>query len=114
MGREQDIYSNCVQVFVDVLGNGVDFRIQFFFHQKQVLLVILRNEVNRQTQVPKPPTPSNPMQVRVTKLWEIKIYDHIHSLNVNPPSEQIGTYQAPCFPLLKIMVNSIPFLLLHP
>jgi len=62
-----------VQAAINHRRNCSDFRTKFLFHPSQRVAVIMRNEVDRQTKVPKATRSTDAMQVRLAVLGEVKV-----------------------------------------
>ena len=71
------------------LGNGLDFRAKLVLNTMKSESILVRDEIDCDTQVSESARATNPVQVRFGHLREIEIDDHIDSLNVNTSSEQI-------------------------
>ena len=63
--------------------------VQVILNIEHLILVILRDEVDRETEVAEPARTANPMQVRVRLPWEIEIDHDIHRDDVDTTGENI-------------------------
>ena len=82
--------SNRVQILVNVLRNRNHFGLQLVLDHEQVGLVVLRDEVDRQTQMTEPARSSDSMQISFTELGEVEVDDHVDRYDVDTTSEQIS------------------------
>lgn len=74
---------------LDLGWDGLDLSAQLLLNLVKIETVVIRDEVDGQTQVPKAPRAPNTMEVGLTVLGEIKVDHHIHGLDVNSSGEQI-------------------------
>lgn len=63
--------------------------------------------------MPEPSRSSNPVQVRLGHLREIKVNHHIHRLHVNTTRKQIAAHQIAAQPLPKVVEHTITVSLRH-
>lgn len=61
----------------------------YLLDAEEVVTVLISNEVDGQTQVPKAPRTSNAVQVRLGILREIKVDHYVDRLDVNSTGEQV-------------------------
>jgi len=106
--------SNGVQVLVDVLWDSLNLSVKLVFNLKHIVLVILGDEVNGQSQVSESSRTANSMQVSVTIAWEVEVDNNIDRHDINTSREQICTYETTGLSLFEVMENSVSVLLLHP
>jgi len=102
-----------VQGFVDFLWNRLDFGTKFRLNFLKVEPIIVGDEVDGNAQVTVTPRPTNPMQICLTHLGEVKVYHDINSLDVYSSCEQVRTDQVATMSLSKIVKNTVPVCLIH-
>ena len=98
--------SDRVEVLVNVLGDGLDLRIQVLLNAEHVILVVLRDEIDGQTEVTKSTRSSNAMQVGVRLPWEVKVDHDVNRDDVNTSGKDIRADQAPSLSTLEVMEDS--------
>lgn len=74
---------SAVEALVDVLGHGVDSRVQLLLHHQHVLLVSVRDQVDGQADLPIATAPAYPVQVGGCVLGEVEVDDHIYTGHVD-------------------------------
>jgi hypothetical protein len=87
--------------------------VEFVLNRKQVVLVVLSDEVDGQTEMSKTTRPSNSVQVGLSVLREVEVDDHIDRNDIDTTSEQVSAYQTASFSVLEVMENSVPVSLGH-
>jgi hypothetical protein len=87
--------------------------VELIFDGKQVLLVILSNEVDSHTEVTKSTRSTNSMEVGFGVLGEVKVDNDIDGLNIDTSCKDVSTDEASCFTVLKVMENFVSVGLLH-
>lgn len=97
--------SNRVQIFVNILGDRVDGGVEFILDFEHVMLIILSNEIDRNTKMTKPTRTPYPMQVGVRRPREVEIDDHIDRQNVDTSREEIRADETPSLSVAEVMVN---------
>ena len=60
---------------------------QFIFNSEEVVLVVLSDEVDGETEVTKAPRATDSMEVSLRILGEVEVDDHIHRDDVNTAGE---------------------------
>lgn len=73
----------------DLGRDGLDLSAQLLLNLVKIESVVIRDEVDGQTQVSEAPRTPNSVEVRLTVLGEIKVDHHIHGLDVNTTGKQI-------------------------
>lgn len=71
------IYLANIEAAVNDRGDGTNFRAQLLLHAAKSMAVLVRDKVDRQSQVAETARTSNAMQVGLAVLWEIKVDDDI-------------------------------------
>ena len=71
-----------------------------------MVLVILSDEVNRNTSVTETTRAANPMQIGFRELGEVKVDNNIDRNDIDSTSEQISAHQASCVSILEVVINS--------
>jgi hypothetical protein len=100
-------YSNGVQIFVDVLRDALDLSRQLVFNLKQIVLVTFSNEVDGDTQMSKSSRSTDSVEVSLSILWEIKVYNNIDRLNIDTSSKDVSTDKASGLSVLEVMEDSV-------
>ena len=77
------------------------------------MAVINSNKVDRNTKVTIPTRSTDPVQVSLSHSGEIKVDDHVDSLDVNTASEEIRTDQVAAVPLAEIVEDPVAVRLAH-
>ena len=86
---------------------------QFIFDLEQVVLVILRDEIDSQTQVSKSSRSTDSVQICLGETRKVKVDDDIDRLDINTSSKDVCTDKTSRFPILEVMINSASVVLLH-
>jgi hypothetical protein len=102
-----------VQVFVDVLRNREDLGVELIFDSEQVVLVVLSDEVDSQTEMSKTTRSSNSMQVGLSILREVEVDNDINRNDIDTTCEQVRAHKTASFSVLEVVENSVPVSLLH-
>lgn len=86
---------------------------QLVFNCKQVVLVVLSDEVNGQTEVTKTTRSSDSVQVGLSILGEIEVDHNVNRNDIDTTCEQVSTDETTSFSILEIMENSVSVRLCH-
>ena len=97
--------SDGVEILVNVLRDALDLRVELVFDLEQVILVTLSDEVDRDTQVPEPATSTDPVQVRLCVLREVKVQHHVHCLDIDTSREDVRAHEDTCLSVLEVVEN---------
>lgn len=100
--------SDSVQVLVDVLRNGRNFRIQLIFNLEQMMLIALGDEVDGEAEVTESTGSANSMEVGLGVLGVVEVDDDVDGEDVDTTSEQISAHQAASLAILELVINSTP------
>lgn len=95
--------SDGVEVLVDILRDALDLGVQLIFDGEQVVLVILRDEVDGNTKMTESTRSSDSMEVGLSVLGEIEVDDDVNGLDIDTSCENIGAHQASCFTIFEVM-----------
>ena len=98
--------SNSVQVLVDVLWDSLNLSVKLVFNLKHIVLVILGDEINGQSQVSESSRTANSVQVSVTIAWEVEVDNNVDCHDIDTSREQICTYETTGLSLFEVMENS--------
>jgi hypothetical protein len=79
----------------------------------QIETILISDQVHCQTKVSVSTRTTNPVQVCLGGLGEVKINDHINSLDVNSSGKQICTHKVSASTIAKIMKHSVSVVLQH-
>lgn len=85
--NEFDREKRSIEIGIDLLGDGLHGNIEFLFDFDEVILVIVGDEIDGDTQVSETSGTSDTMQVGFGVLREIEIDDHVDGLHVNTTCE---------------------------
>ena len=77
------------KIKIRYLRNWFDFRAQFIFNAMKSKSVLVSDQIDGNTKMAETTRATNSMQVSFGHLGEVKIDDHIHSLNVDTTSKQV-------------------------
>ncbi len=105
--------SDCVEILVNVLWDWVDLGVKFILNLEQVMLIILCDEVDCETQVTETTRATYSVKVGLRVTREVKVYHDVDRHDVNATSKKVSAYQASSLPVLEIMINSVAVTLLH-
>ena len=86
---------------------------QLVFNCKQVVLVVLSDEVDGQTEVTKTTRSSDSVQVSLSILGEIEVDHNVNRNDIDTTCEQVSTDETASFSVLEIMENSVSIRLSH-
>ena len=109
----QETSARSVKRLVHLFGHGHDFSVQLLLYAHEVLLVVVRDEVNGQAQVAEAPTPADSVEVGLRVAREVEVEDHVHSLDVNAAREEVRTHQAAAVAQAEVVEDLVSVLLLH-
>jgi len=109
----QLMISRHVKSFVDFLGNGFDFSAKFLLNFLKIESVVVCDEIDCNSQMAVTSGTTNPVKISFTHLWEVKVYHHVHSLDVYPSSEQIRADEISAMALPEIVEDPVPVGLVH-
>ena len=98
--------SDSIEVLVNVLRNRLDLGVQVVLNIEHVALVVLRDEIDRQTKVTEAARTTNPVQIGVRLAWEVEVDNDVDGDDVDTASEHIRRHQAACLATLKVMENA--------
>jgi len=102
-----------VKGFVNDLRNGLDFSAKFTLNAMQSETIFISNQIDSDTEVSKPTRSTNPVQVSFSHFGEIEVNDHVHGLDVDTTSEQIGAHEVTAQPITEIVEDAVSVSLLH-
>lgn len=98
--------SDSIEVLVNVLWDRLDLGVQVVLDIEHVALVVLRNEIDRQTKVTKAAGTTNPVQIGVRLARKVEVDNNVDGDDVDAASEHIRRHQAACLATLKVMENA--------
>ena len=81
--------SDSVEVLVDVLRDRLDLSVQIVLNIEHVILVVLADEVDRETEMAEPTRTTDPVQVSVGLAWEIEVDDNVNRDDVDTTGKDI-------------------------
>lgn len=98
--------SDSIEVLVNVLWDRLDLGVQVVLDIEHVALVVLRNEIDRQTKVTKAAGTTNPVQIGVRLARKVEVDNNVDGDDVDAASEHIRRHQAACLATLEVMENA--------
>ena len=75
---QQAAWLCAVEVPVNLSRDRLDLSAQLRLDAEEVVPVLVGDEVDRETEVPKAARATNPVQVRLCVLGEVKVDHHVH------------------------------------
>lgn len=105
--------SSAVQGLVDVFGHGVDLGVKFAFDFDDVLLVLLGDEVDGQSDLPVPAAAADAVQVDVGLVGEVEVDDHVDGLHVDAAGDEVGGDQSLELALAEAFEHPYALISLH-
>jgi hypothetical protein len=108
-----DLAVSHVELRVHFLRDGLNVRLQLLLDAAQIVAVLEGDEVDRNAQMTETSRSSDTMQIGLRVTREVKVDDHIHRLNVNAASEQVGAHEIAAIALTEVMEDPIAMLLCH-
>ena len=100
------MWSDSVEVLVDVLRDRLDLSVQIVLNIEHVILVVFANEVDCKAEMAEPTRTADSVQVSVGLAWEIKVDNNVDGDNVNTTGKNIWGDQTASLTTLEIMENS--------
>jgi hypothetical protein len=98
--------SDGVEILVNILRDTFDLSVKFILNCKQILLVILSDEIDSHTKMTKSTRSTNSVKICFSILGEVKVDNNVHSLNIDTSCEDICADKASCFTVFEIMEHS--------
>lgn len=98
---------------INLLWHRLNLRVQFFLNAEEVLFIVFCDEIDSQSQVSKSPASSDSVQISLTGLWEIKIDNDVHALNIDSSGKEIRTDQTSTVSITEIVENLVSIVLGH-
>lgn len=113
--RTRDVLRRIVDIelFVDVLRNGLDLSAKFLFNLVQIESILPIDKVNGQTKVSETPGTTNAVQVGLRVLGEIEVYDNVNRLDINTTSQQVRANEVTADAISEIVEDPVAVLLKH-
>jgi hypothetical protein len=96
-----------IQPLIDLLWNGLYLRPQFLLDAIQVKPILVRDEVDGESQMTKTSRPAYAVEVRFRVLWKVKVDDDIDSLDIYTTGEEIGADEISADAVAEIMENAV-------
>ena len=82
-----------------MLRHRVDGCVQFLLNHHHILLILLCNQIDRQSYLPETTAAANSVQICRRVFREVKIYDNVDAGNINTSRNKVGTDQSFKLPL---------------
>ena len=90
-----DESKSAIQAFLNMFRHRIDCRVQLFLHHHHIFLVIFRDQVYRQPDLPETPTPPDSVQIGRRIFRKVEVYHDVHTWHVNTSRNEVGADQ--CF-----------------
>ena len=78
-----------VETLVDDLWHRFDLRLQFLLHAKEVVAVVVGDEVDGEPEVTETAGAADAMEIGLGGLGEVKVDDDVHRLDVDTSRQQV-------------------------
>jgi hypothetical protein len=101
------------QPCVNHARNRLNLRSKLLFDPVEVEPVFIREEVDCDTQVTEPARPSNAMEVRLSRLREIKVDHDVDGLNIDSSSKEVRADEVPADTRPEVVEDSVAVRLKH-
>lgn len=102
-----------VQRRVNHLGDGLDLRAELLLNAVQGKAVLVRDQVNGNTEVAKPARAPDAMEVRLRHAREVEVDDHVNGLHVDTAREQIRAHQVAAQAGAEVVEHAVAVRLRH-
>lgn len=102
-----------VELFVDVLGNGLDLSAELLFDLVQVESILPVDKVDGETKVSETPRTTNAVQVGLRILGEVEVDDDVDRLNIDTASQQVRADEVTADAVAEIVEDPVAVLLKH-
>lgn len=99
--------SHSVKIFVNVLWNGDNLSWQLRLNLEKILLIIVGDEVDGQTEVTESSWSADSMQVGLSVVREVEVYHNVNGNDIDTSREDVGAYETTCLSILEVMVDPI-------
>ena len=87
---------------------------ELIFNLEEVVLVVLCDEVDSQSQVAKTSRTTNSVKIGLRVPREVEVDDHVHRHDINTTGEKVGANQATRLSVLEVVIDAVTVRLLHP
>jgi len=102
-----------IEALVNDRRDGLNLRAQLLFNPVHVEAVFVRDEVDCKTEVTETSRATNSVQVRLGRLREVKVDNHVDSLDVNTARDQIRADEIAARAVAEVVEDAIAVLLSH-
>ena len=102
-----------IQPPVNRLRYRHDLRTQLLLDFVQVESVLVRDEVDRQTQVSEPTTAADAVEVRLRVLREVEVDDDVDGLDIDTASEEVRADEVAANAVTEVVENAVAVGLQH-
>ena len=111
----RDVFRRIVSVefLINGLWDGCNLGTKLLLDSVQVEAILPIDQVDRHAQMSEPSRSTNAMEVGLRILRKIKIYDHVHSLDVDTTGKKIRTYEVAANTIPEIMKHAVAVVLQH-
>lgn len=98
---------------VDLGGYGSDFGVELLFNSVEVESIVVGDEVDSKAKMSESARSADSVEISLGVSWEVKVNDHIHRLDINATSEQVGRHQTAASSVTEVVEHSVTVLLNH-
>jgi hypothetical protein len=90
-----------------VRRDRLDLRAQLLLDAVQVEPVVVRDEVDRQAQVPKPPRAADAVQVGLAVFREVEVDDDVDGLDVDAAREEVAADEVAAEAVAEVVEDAV-------
>lgn len=102
-----------IETLVDLLRDGLDLRAELLLDLVQVEAVLVRDEVDRKTEVSETTRATDTVQVRLGVLGEVEVDDDVDRLDVNTAREEIRADEVAADTVAEVVEDAVTVRLQH-
>jgi len=102
-----------VERLVNLFRNRLDLCAQFLLDAMQGESVVVRDEVDGDTQMAESAGPADPVQICLRHLGEVKVDDDVHRLNIDASGEEVGAHEISALARPEVVEHAVTMLLRH-
>lgn len=107
-GRRSD-----VEALVNDWRDGLNFSSEFLFNLVEIETILVRNQVDGQTQVTKATATTDTMKIGFGVFGEIKVDNDVDGLDIDTTGQQVGADEVSADTVPEIVENSVAVGLKH-
>lgn len=113
LGRVVLVGARHVQRGVDHLRDGLDLRVQLQLDAVQGVSVLVRDQIDRDTEVAEAARAPDAVQVGLGHAREVEVDDDVDGLHVYAPGEQVGAHQIAAEAGAEVVEHAVAVRLRH-